>query len=174
MRATDVGGWAMYNQVALKWKAPHQNAWLVERHNALIRSALQRAEFQALKESLCASFVTVFGLVTFMHNALTSINNHIPYQALLGRQPHLLPQLGGGYFGGLDVRGQNNLAMVREIVAVAIIEATAKQRLARRDYHKQIVARERAELKPEDLVDIWYDPPNKGHHYGEDQHRLLP
>ena len=41
---------AMYNQVALKHEAPHQNAWLVEPHNALIRSALQRAEAQVIKE----------------------------------------------------------------------------------------------------------------------------
>ena len=42
MRGKDVDDWAMYNQITLKYKAPHQKAWLVERHNALIRSALQR------------------------------------------------------------------------------------------------------------------------------------
>ena len=82
------------------------------------------------------------------------------YQALLGRQPHLLPQLGGGYFGDLDVKGQNNLARVREIVAVAIIEATIEVRLQRSDKHNQVVALERAEHRFGDLVDIWCDPPN--------------
>ena len=91
MRGKDVDDWAMYNQVTLKYKAPHQKAWLVERHNALIRSALQRAETQVTKESLCVSFNVVLGLVTSMHNALVSINNYTPYQALLGRQPALLP-----------------------------------------------------------------------------------
>ena len=137
MRGKDVDDWAMYRHTALKFKAPHQKAWLVERHNALIRSALQRVEAQVLKESLCVSFVILLGLITFMHNALTSINNHTPYQALLGRQPHLLPPLEGWYFGDLDVRGRNNLARVRETAAVVIIEAIAKARLARGDYHKQ-------------------------------------
>ena len=96
MRGKDVDDWAMYNQITLKYKAPHQKAWLVERHNALIRAALQRAEAQVIKESLCISFTTVLGLVTFMHNALVCINNHTPYQGLLGRQPSLLPLLEGG------------------------------------------------------------------------------
>ena len=162
MRGKDVDDWAMENQTTLKFKAPHQKAWLVERHNALLRSALHKAETQALKESLCVSFTTVLGLVTFMHNALTCINNHTPYNALLGRQPHLLPPLEGGYFGSeLSVRGQNRLARVREIAAIAIIEATAKARLNRGDYHKQVVAQERSEFSPGDLVDMWYEPPNK-------------
>ena len=127
MRGKDVDDWAMYNQVTLKYKAPHQKAWLVERHNALIRAALQRAEAQVIKESRCISFTTVLGLVTFMRNAFVCINNRTPCQALLGRQPSLLPPLEGGYYGDLDVKGQNDLARVREIAAIATIEATAKQ-----------------------------------------------
>lgn len=160
MRAKDVDDWAMYNHVALKRKAPHQKAWLVERHNALIRSALQRAESQAIKESLRASFVTLLGLLAFMHSALTRINSHTPYQAPLGRQLNLLPPLEGCYFGDLDVMGQNHLARVREINAVAILDAAARHRLQRGDKHQQVVTTERAEHRPGDLVDIWYDPPH--------------
>ena len=109
VRAMEVDDWAMFNQVAPKYKTPHQTAWLVERErrNALTRSALQHCESQVLKESLVVSFVTVLGFVAVMHNAFTSINNHTPYQALLGRQPHLLPPFEGGYYGDLDVKGQN-------------------------------------------------------------------
>ena len=57
--------------------------------------------------------------------------------------------------------GQHNLAGVREIDAVAIIEATAKQRPQGGDKHQHVVAMERAEHRFGDLVDIWYDPPNK-------------
>ena len=39
--------WAMRRQLAFKLNVSHQKSWLVERHNALIRSALQRAEVQA-------------------------------------------------------------------------------------------------------------------------------
>ena len=44
MRGKEVDDFAMYNQTTMKYKSPHQKAWLVERHNALIRSALHRAE----------------------------------------------------------------------------------------------------------------------------------
>ena len=132
MRGKDVDDWAMHNQIILKCKAPHQKAWLVERQNALIRAGLRRAEAQVIQESLCISFQTVLGLVTFMHNAIVCINNHTPYQALLGRQPSLLPPLEGGYHGDLDVKGQKEIARVREFAAISVIEATAKQRVCKR------------------------------------------
>ena len=157
MRAKEADEWAMFNQVSPKYKAPHQTIWTVERPNALIRSALQRCESQVLKESLVASFATVLGLATFMHNAWTSTNNHTPYQALLGRQPHLLPPLEGGYYGDLGVKGQDDFARVREIAAVAIIQAIVQQRFQRGGKRNQVVAQERADHSPGDLL----DPPNK-------------
>lgn len=96
-----------------------------------------------------------------MHNAPVPINNHTPHQAFLGRQPHALPVLEGGCHGGLDAKGRNNRARVREIAAVAITEVIATQRLARADKRNQVVAMERSEHKPGDLVDIRYDHPNK-------------
>ena len=68
----------------------------------------------------------------------------------------------GRYCTDLGANGQNNLAWVREIVAVAIIEAIARQRFQRGDYHKQVAAQERAEHQPGDLVDIRYDFPSTG------------
>ena len=96
MRSKEIDDWGMCSQVTLKYKAPCQNAWLVERQNAFTRTALQLAEAQVIKEPLCASFVTALGLVTFVHNALVPINDHTPFQALLGGQPILIPPLDGG------------------------------------------------------------------------------
>ena len=93
MKGKEADDWAMYNQITVKYEAPHQKAWSVERHKALIRSALQCAESQGIKESLRVNFVAVLGLVTFMRDGLVSINNRTPYQALLGRRFHLLPPL---------------------------------------------------------------------------------
>lgn len=77
MRGKEFDDWAMYSQIAMTHKAPHQTAWLVERHDAAIRSA-SRAEAQVIKESLCISSNIVFGLATSMHNAFVSIINRIP------------------------------------------------------------------------------------------------
>ena len=79
MRGKEIDDYATYSRVTMRYKAPRQKSWLVERHNALIRSALQRAEAQVIKESLRISFATVLGLVAVMQNAFVSINNHTPY-----------------------------------------------------------------------------------------------
>ena len=59
MRSREAGVSAMCSPIAFKYKAPHQTTWFVERHNALIRSAPQRAESKVSKESLCVSSVTI-------------------------------------------------------------------------------------------------------------------
>lgn len=133
---------------------------MVERHNAFIRSALQRAGSRVIKELLCISSTAALGLAIYMHNAIICSNNNTSYQALVGRRPHLLPPLEGGYHGDLDAKGQIHIHRVREIVSVAITEATAKQRFVRGSTRNQVVSIERSEHQPGDLVDIWYDPPN--------------
>ena len=50
---------------------------------------------------------------------------------------------------------------MRGVAAVAIIEAIAKMRHQRGDKRNQVASIERFEHQPGDLVDIWYDPPNK-------------
>lgn len=37
VKGKEVDDWAMYNQITIKYNSPMQKAWLVERHNALIR-----------------------------------------------------------------------------------------------------------------------------------------
>lgn len=110
MRPKEADDWAMCSQVAFKYKAFHETAWPSERHNASIRSALQRAETQVIEERLCVSPVIALGWVPFMHDPLVSINNLTLYQPLQGRRPHLFPPLECGcHGGGLDIKGQNNI-----------------------------------------------------------------
>lgn len=94
-----------------------------------------------------------------MHNASVYISNRIPYQVLLGRQQHFVPPLGGGYHRNLNVNGQDNLARVREIAAVAIIEFIAKQRSVRNDNQVLVPVIDRSDQQAGDFVDAWYDPP---------------
>ena len=140
---------------------------MVERHNELLRKGLHLTETQMINEGLTAPFAQVLAITTFAKNALTVINESTPYQAVLGRQPRILPPLEGGYQLQMDdspardgshVRNQ---ARIREIAAGNIIEATAKMRLQRADRHKTIAAGERSELTPGTLVDLWFEPTNK-------------
>ncbi len=74
MRGRCVMDWAEANTVGLKYKAPRQKAWIVERHNELIRHGLHTTETQMIKEGIVAPFEQVVTLVFFMKNSLTVIN----------------------------------------------------------------------------------------------------
>ena len=51
MRGKGVDDRAIRNNTILHYKAPRQKAWLVERHNEILRQSLHRFETQMLKES---------------------------------------------------------------------------------------------------------------------------
>ena len=60
MRGRAATDWAVQNQVTLNFKAPRQKAWLVERHNEILRQELHRTELQLKKVSLITSFAIGF------------------------------------------------------------------------------------------------------------------
>ena len=158
--------WAAAHGIHLKFKAPRQKAWIVERHNALIRNGAHRTEQQLIKEEVRCTFEQVLAIVTFMKNALTVINSSTPYQALFGRQPAMLPPLEGGHPGQVLAQSRvetnsKNEARVREVAAINIIEATAEARLERVDRYNTRGAMELQDLKPSDIVDIWFEPSTK-------------
>ena len=52
-------------------------------------------------------------------------------------------------------------SFVREVAAMNIVEATARQRMARADRHNTRPAIQRMQYKPRDLVDVWFEPSTK-------------
>eukprot|EP00971_Amphidinium_carterae_P017164 338706-Amphidinium_carterae.1 len=42
--------WAEYQNIQLHVKPPHAEAWIIERHNGLLRAALHRTEAQVIDE----------------------------------------------------------------------------------------------------------------------------
>lgn len=174
LKSKGASDWATASEVHLKFKAPRQKAWLVERHNEILRQALHRVESQIKEESLCCTFEICLATVTFMHNSLIVIGKSTPYQALLGRQPAMLPPLAGGMvkhdmslapesriINELSGAGQRHIARVREIAAAQIIESTALSRMTQADKGKTVPALERHENEVGDLVDIWFEPQHK-------------
>lgn len=59
MRGKCVDDLAIAKQITLHYKAPRQKAWLVERHNEILRQALHKVETQIQRESLVCSFTIV-------------------------------------------------------------------------------------------------------------------
>ena len=167
MRTRTAADWADVHHIELNFKAPHQKAWVVERHNELVRDALHKTESQLIKEGITIPFEQVLAIVVFVKNAITVVGNATPYQALFGRQPTLLPPVEGGSSGQLDGSRVNpgtlskHYARVRECACQNIIEASAKARLARAQTHRTRSAIEFKELQPEHLCDIWFDKSTK-------------
>ena len=164
--------WALANAITLKFKAPRQKAWLVERGNEILRQALHKTETQLLQEDLTSiSVECTLAMVTFMKNSLTVIGTSTPYQALLGRQPLILPPQEGGTTaqqnGGTAVECNRGFtdgkhqARVREIAAINIIEANAKSRLDRASNSNTRAALELTDFSVGDVVDIWFEPVHK-------------
>ena len=166
MRGQCVMDWASANGIHIKFKAPRQKAWIVERGNALIRDGLHTTESQLLQEGITVTCDHALAVVTFMKNSLTVVNESTPYNALLGRQPLMLPPMEGGHTGQYDSMARietnsRNEARVREVAMSNIVEGLAKSRVERADRHKTRGAIERQEYAIKDLVDLWFEPGNK-------------
>ena len=167
MRGQACQDWAATHGIELRFKAPRQKAWLVERHNELLRHALHTTELQLQKESLKVPFEEVLAVTLFAKNALTVINNATPFQALFGRQPTMLPPIEEGSLGSVsDQRPtagslSRHFQRVREVAAINIIDANALARVKRADKSKTRPATELAEWKQGQTVDIWFDPKDK-------------
>ncbi len=91
MRGQATMDWASTNGINMRFKAPRQKAWIVERHNEILRQALHATESQLKSEGIKVPFEQVLAIVTFMHNALIVINGATPYNAVIGRQAIVLP-----------------------------------------------------------------------------------
>ena len=168
MKTDAAGDWASANRVELKYKAPRQKAWIVERHNAIVRETLQKTESQLVRDNIKLPFVQILAIVMFMKNALTVINTSTPYQAVLGRQPAMLPPLEGGHVQEYDdeTQGPNSelrhQAKVRELAAINMIEVLAKWRIQRASKSRTRGAMNLKEINQGDIVDLWIKPEKKG------------
>ena len=154
--------WAAENGIHLRFKAPRQKAWIVERHNEIWRRACHNTEAQLIREDIKVPFEQVAATVTFMKNSLTVIGNSTPYQGVLGRQPAMLPPLEGGHLGQVNslARVETNSrfeARVREVAACNMIESHAKAIADRASRSNTRGCMESAGYSPRDLV----EPPNK-------------
>ncbi len=59
MRGKEADDWVAYSQITLKHETPHQKAWLIDRHNAIIGAAVQRTESQIINKNLRINSQTV-------------------------------------------------------------------------------------------------------------------
>ena len=161
--------------IKLQVRAPHQHARFVERRQALLGEVLRRGDSQLVDEGLLANnkkgpipFKYRLEQATTAGNALISVNNTTPYNAVYGRQPSLLPDLNLRIDPKLDPRDTplpgliRDSQRMREIFVQKMVEGTTEARVGRilsgRGKYQTPV--EEQNYQPGDLVEFrMYDVP---------------
>ena len=140
--------------VAIKIRAPEQHAQYAERHGALLRMVMHLTEEQCVREGIMITVTMLLSQALFVLNAMTTVGDHTPYNAVLGRAPAVLPPLADTLApegGGDSVDGRRE-ARVREIAVSAMTQTSALARASRAARSKSSTSAV-VEYHPGDLVD---------------------
>ena len=116
-------------------RAPSQHARVIERRGALLRDTIHRIDEQLKAEGIDIPFDFRLSEAVFAGNALITINNTTPYNAVYGRVPRLLPNLDAMDSEMPDVKPVAGLIreshILREISIQSTFEGTARAILGR-------------------------------------------
>ena len=97
----------------------------------MLRMAMHITEEQAKREGIKLTFPRPLAVCIVAGNALTSVGQATPYQAVSGRQPPMLPDLEVPSFEPGDSANGRKEARVREIALMSMMQATAMGRTVR-------------------------------------------
>jgi hypothetical protein len=106
------------------------HAYVVERHNALLRQVLDKIKSQCLFEKIDVSDSEIVAEAVYAKNVMLLVHGESPYKAVFGRQPAALSEFESTTmsalsvnFGGQHSRHANRL---REIAVQSMVEGTAQ------------------------------------------------
>ena len=154
-----------------KCRAPEQHARFIERRGASLRACMHISEQQCIKEGIAITIHILLAICTFAGNALTNIGAGTPYNAVLGRQPAMLPPLDNTEVQAAgDSEDGRVEARVRETVITSMVQTTAQQRITRTLRARTSPSTD-GKYKPGDLIDYlkhggkkdvsgWHGPTN--------------
>ena len=146
--------------IELKIRAPEQHARHIERYGAILRVCMHVTEEQCKREGIAITIKMLLAQCLFMGNSLTSVGSATPYQAVMGRQPQMLPPLADSSAPSTsdtqntgDSADGRREARIREIAINSMVQASAMARVSRALGAK--TSGSTASLyKPGDLVDF--------------------
>ena len=154
--------------IRLMPRAPQQHARYVERRGKLLRDVIHRIDSQLEREGLTEiPFEFRLSEAVFAGNALVSVNNTTPYNAVYGRVPKLLPDIDQPNSDDAPVDSQavpdpgllRHTHRLREVAVQQMVEGTARARLGRALKTKTLAAGEAENYRVGEEVD-YYRPPN--------------
>ena len=73
MVSTEASQWASRNQLQLIQRAKHKKAWVVERHNGILRNACHKSQTQLAAEGIEIKFAHMLAEAVYSKNALLTI-----------------------------------------------------------------------------------------------------
>jgi len=116
-------------------RAKGQNVPHIDRRGALVREVMNKMVDQLKIEGIKMTAEQILAEATFVTNAMLTINNCTPYNAVYGRVPNILPDIDRPDAineGALNHPGSiRNVHRLREIAVQAMVEETAKVRAGR-------------------------------------------
>eukprot|EP00971_Amphidinium_carterae_P351093 6491908-Amphidinium_carterae.1 len=147
--------WAQRQHMQLKFKAPRQEAAIIERHNQILRQQLHVIETQLQQEGQMVPLQQTLSQALFAKNSLTTHQGLSPYNAVMGIQPPLLPPI--------ELEGEHTLtpSRLREVAIESIVQESQRARMQRALRHRTRKPIEMKNLSVGMPVDIWYEPTNK-------------
>ena len=143
--------------IKLTLKARSQHAFMIERHNEILRQQVHRCDEQATSDGLRVSFANVLSESVFAKNSLFVCGGFTPYEALYGRTPQILNIADIEHEGGME----GDSFRLRQIAINSMIEATALAKAQRAEVSKTRMAGELLDLKPGDQVEFHRPPSTK-------------
>ena len=141
--------------------APAQHTRIVDRRTQVLRDCMHKIFSQLGEEGIAAPLSRVLSEAVYATNALTTVNGHSPFTAVLGRVPPLLPD---AVIVADDTEGAPSSAhthRLREIALQSIIEGTAQDRIKRALKTPTRMAGEELALDVGDPVEYYRPPEHK-------------
>ena len=146
-------------------RAKGQQVPYIDRRGALMREIINKMVSQLKIEKIKMPFARVLSEATFCSNALLTVNNMSPYNAVYGRVPPILPGIDQVDADNEDLLEHPGLIRhtyrLREIAVEAMIQETAKARAQRALTSRTRPAGQAQEYKKGELVDFHRPPSSK-------------
>jgi hypothetical protein len=143
--------------------AVKQHVRTADRRVQVLRSTIHKIETQLNTEAIDVTFQRILSEATFVGNAMTNVHGITPYNAVLGRQPALLPDLAAlpdDTTGDLPDAARA-AHRIREVAIMAMVEGTARDRLKRASRTQTRPSGEQLDFKVNDEIEYWRDPATK-------------
>ena len=151
--------WASRWGASRKLRPKEAHAWMIERHNELLRQHWHLVNSQLKDEGLKVPFKLTLAESTFAKNVLLSVDGATPYNALYGRTPRMLIDFerapGASADDSIGMPGISKAVhRCREISLGKMIEAQAKMRIQRAITDRTRPAAQLLDLRTGDLIDF--------------------